>query len=831
MAEMAQNSCNGCHKQFSSKNQLFRHLNQSAKTCLSPEEYKVFLDRVLATKREKIGVLYGYLPGTDYRFGQHDSVKNDAPCGVEGGQHAAWLVTQAIDRVNGGASDALKNCSQWSADAAVDSKIKRSYGSNSRESDSLAQDPHTGAITEVLCTTAVPLFIGEEGDADTVKATDEQSKAEKEFKKKTLAWVESVNEELNRILAEMTNTRSIPSMPSNEFHKWSPGRIRVFGRIAISQKKFNAETDITHRRVDYCFPADMLFASTTESVSQTALQPDTSSLQEYLDSLPSFTPGSTYSAGENSLSREQAPFSTRPNDKTLTYLYQMKMLMKRITTQVEEIDDKDEGAALEKEYHDAKRKKKKRKGQKDTESSTTNNKHESSDTSRPLTSKPQLKVKRKRFHNFCPTILAHDYLAFRRVDRIFHRVTIRLEGPSNSDRAAIPLVSCTTIQNRPFIVFSLSGDLFLQQQAVRIVGLLIAICRGVIDEDIIDCIFEEEFTNLVPAPPAPRIGLLSGEVTYAKWEGRMAAILNARRTDRYSKGWNDEEVVSAVEEWEMDVLHDVARGWYCEGEGEDGRLNTETQWLENVLYPWAKKTQVLMEDYRSWKASRATNSTVGNSFLPSLESIDPAAPPIFETVLFHLRRADQSNLWPSTSAGRQLVMLTTSNEESQARTLTVAHMNVKINTKSESSAYSFKEGEGGASGSFSVGAMPGQCSQPKGNLLFPELVKAAFELEVALFPDREPSSTIAINRNAQFRPHTDNGAGAGQSTSLIVGLGTYAGGELVVEGAKKDIRYKAIEFDGWKERHWTLPFQGERYSLVWFTPKGCEGVRGIDLKL
>lgn len=97
--------------------------------------------------------------------------------------------------------------------------------------------------------------------------------------------------------------------------------------------------------------------------------------------------------------------------------------------------------------------------------------------------------------------------------------------------------------------------------------------------------------------------------------------------------------------------------------------------------------------------------------------------------------------------------------------------------------------------------MPGeQCSQPKSNALFPELVKAAFELEVALFPDREPSSTIAVNRNAQFRPHTDNGAGAGQSTSLIVGLGTYVGGELMVEGVKKDIRYNAIEFNGWKER-------------------------------
>ena len=80
-----------------------------------------------------------------------------------------------------------------------------------------------------------------------------------------------------------------------------------------------------------------------------------------------------------------------------------------------------------------------------------------------------------------------------------------------------------------------------------------------------------------------------------------------------------------------------------------------------------------------------------------------------------------------------------------------------------------------------------------------------------------------------FPRHTDSGAGAGQSTSLIVGLGTYAGGELVVEGEKKDIRYKPVEFDGWNQRHWTMPFTGERYSLVWFTPKGCEGLRGIDI--
>ena len=59
---------------------------------------------------------------------------------------------------------------------------------------------------------------------------------------------------------------------------------------------------------------------------------------------------------------------------------------------------------------------------------------------------------------------------------------------------------------------------------------------------------------------------------------------------------------------------------------------------------------------------------------------------------------------------------------------------------------------------------------------------------------------------------------------MIAGLGEYSGGDLVVEGSVNDIRYKALEFDGWQQRHWTLPFDGERFSIVWFTPLGCEEV-------
>lgn len=99
---------------------------------------------------------------------------------------------------------------------------------------------------------------------------------------------------------------------------------------------------------------------------------------------------------------------------------------------------------------------------------------------------------------------------------------------------------------------------------------------------------------------------------------------------------------------------------------------------------------------------------------------------------------------------------------------------------------------------------------------------ACFKLERLLGPARSPSSTIAINRHARFKPHRDNGAGNGQTKSLIVALGDFIGGELMVEDAIHDIRYKPLEFDGWSQRHSTLPFVGERYSLVWFTPQGVE---------
>ena len=114
---------------------------------------------------------------------------------------------------------------------------------------------------------------------------------------------------------------------------------------------------------------------------------------------------------------------------------------------------------------------------------------------------------------------------------------------------------------------------------------------------------------------------------------------------------------------------------------------------------------------------------------------------------------------------------------------------------------------------------------PRANGLFPELVDAVFELERNLIAERglarSSSTHCAVNRNANFLPHVDSGRGAGQSMSMIYGLGDYGGGAIVVEGAEANIRYTPHEFDGWKQRHWTAAYKGERFSLVWFTPEGA----------
>ena len=129
--------------------------------------------------------------------------------------------------------------------------------------------------------------------------------------------------------------------------------------------------------------------------------------------------------------------------------------------------------------------------------------------------------------------------------------------------------------------------------------------------------------------------------------------------------------------------------------------------------------------------------------------------------------------WPGTTVGRRTVIVeegksfsAVMKEKELVRSSRVEPSeNHNPNSSQSDTTKRSKVGDG-KGGSFSVGYMPCSTrgsSMPASNSRYPELVRAAFLLERALMPERPPSSTIAVNRNAQFRPHTDSGAGAGQS--------------------------------------------------------------------
>lgn len=77
-------------------------------------------------------------------------------------------------------------------------------------------------------------------------------------------------------------------------------------------------------------------------------------------------------------------------------------------------------------------------------------------------------------------------------------------------------------------------------------------------------------------------------------------------------------------------------------------------------------------------------------------------------------------------------------------------------------------------------------------------------------------TSITCNHNLETKPHIDkNNFGS----SYIIGVGDYTGGELFVNGEKHDIQNKFLEFDGGKNEHYTCPFEGDRWSFVYYNIK------------
>jgi hypothetical protein len=104
----------------------------------------------------------------------------------------------------------------------------------------------------------------------------------------------------------------------------------------------------------------------------------------------------------------------------------------------------------------------------------------------------------------------------------------------------------------------------------------------------------------------------------------------------------------------------------------------------------------------------------------------------------------------------------------------------------------------------------------------PELELVFKEFQELYFPEFNYTS-VQMNKNFPIGRHID---GTNVGTSILLCIGDYTGGEVVVEGfnadgsdAIVDNRNSLFQFNGAEYYHWVKPFQGTRYSLVFFSNK------------
>ena len=99
---------------------------------------------------------------------------------------------------------------------------------------------------------------------------------------------------------------------------------------------------------------------------------------------------------------------------------------------------------------------------------------------------------------------------------------------------------------------------------------------------------------------------------------------------------------------------------------------------------------------------------------------------------------------------------------------------------------------------------------------YPHIMKLFKEFIDSHKPGFEFKS-VYVNRNTIAKKHLDS---KNSGTSLLVGLGSYTGGETVLydkdTSEKFNINTHSLVFDGSKIEHSSEPFTGTRYSLVFF---------------
>lgn len=418
---------------------------------------------------------------------------------------------------------------------------------------------------------------------------------------------------------------------------------------------------------------------------------------------------------------------------------------------------------------------------------------------------------RRPWHNFADPSLKGDASpsnkpVWRVLDRCRIVQFVPFDIPNHDGNGA-------NVETQVMVTIEFRGDDFVAQQAKRIIGSAVAITNDWLPADFIQSATQPDVFIETPLAPDNRMYFAEARFHFDELiQGKKIFEDVGTDTDEDTND-NSSPIGKSVESSMVKIQEKIVR--------RQSTLHSqmkESLWLSNLRHDISPRITEQMEKMSS------ENEKVGGSYVNDEKEM----PFVYKKSLSLLREIIEEGKWPSTSAARSRVI---KKDDNQTRNKGTNNQN----SGGENEIPNVIDSKGIESGSFTVinpkfqnGALMNNSNLrvPLGNQLFSELVEAIFELEECFSNDpqsgvykRPTSSHCAVNRNAQFTPHVDSGRGAGQSLSMICGLGDYNGGELMIEGEPADIRYIAKEFDGWKQRHWTAPFVGERYSLVWFTPE------------
>jgi len=400
---------------------------------------------------------------------------------------------------------------------------------------------------------------------------------------------------------------------------------------------------------------------------------------------------------------------------------------------------------------------------------------------------------RRPFHNFCDPFLGSGGMANPSNEHVWRSV----------DRARLSgfIIDDEKDQNEAYVVVEFKGDGFVAQQVRRMVASAVAISNDWVTSEYFKVATRLDVNIETPIAPSGLLYFASPRFHFVDLIRGSTLFESSDRND------NKELWLGSLQSKLMRTRAD--------------NLEKERKWVSNLKNAGSNRigsslSKIAFDDKLKAELIQQKRRVVIREALSENFS---APPEHYRKTLSLLQDISKKDKWPITSDARSRVI------KSPVAAL--------FKASPASTVLSQFQGHLFQCGSFTIiNPKTFEGRIPLVNKQFPELVDTIFELEKyhssegvrSCLNDISEYGNISthctVSRNVEFTPHFQNGKKQERTFSTIVGLGDYTGGDFVVEGKSYNVRYDALQFDGWRQIHSTASDTlGEKFSLTWFTPE------------